>query len=202
MWKGLPLGEDGFLTIAAEYKDQAHTERSGYNMRQIYPKLANGSFDPRELTYNRFDAWYGEPEMKQTTLFANAGQSLGGGVKLYGWTSYQNRDARSAGFVRPAQDVRNIIVDLSGRLLADHRTDGGRLQRHRRRHLDHGRLGHGRLARLRQEQDGVHDREHLEPFDRRQQQDLVLRRRLLLRPGGVQPDRGAHGCRWMRWPRR
>ena len=109
VWKGLPLGESGYLTIAAEYKDQHHTERSGYDMRQQYPKLANGSFDPRELTYNRFNAWYGEPEMTQTTLFANAGSAMGDGVKLYGWASYQKRDARSAGFVRPAQDARNIL---------------------------------------------------------------------------------------------
>ena len=108
-WKGLPLGENGFLTIAAEFKDQKHTERSGYDMRQQYPKLANGSFDPRELTYNRFNSWYGEPEMKQSTLFANAGSNMGDGVKLYGWASYQKRDARSAGFVRPAQDGRNIL---------------------------------------------------------------------------------------------
>ena len=108
-WKGLPLGETGFLTIAAEFKNQRHTERSGYDMRQQYPKLASGAFDPRELSYNRFNAWYGEPEMKQATLFANAGSALGNGAKLYGWTSYQKRDARSAGFVRPAQDARNIL---------------------------------------------------------------------------------------------
>ncbi|MES2150086.1 MAG: TonB-dependent receptor [Pseudomonadota bacterium] len=107
-WKGLELGDSGFLVIAAEYKDQAHTERSGYDMRQNYPLLANGSFDPRELSYNRYNSWYGEPELKQSTVFANAGYSLGGGAKLYGWTSYQNREARSAGFVRPALDVRNI----------------------------------------------------------------------------------------------
>jgi len=47
--------------------------------------------------------------MKQSTLFANAGDSLGGGVKIYGWASYQNREARSAGFYRPAQDSRNIL---------------------------------------------------------------------------------------------
>ncbi|MCC2973870.1 TonB-dependent siderophore receptor [Massilia sp. IC2-476] len=109
LWKGLALGVDGYLTIAAEYKDQHRTERSGYDMRQQYPRLANGSFDPRELTINRFNAWYGEPEMEQATVFANAGSNLGGGVKLYGWASYQNREARSGGFFRPAQDARNII---------------------------------------------------------------------------------------------
>jgi iron complex outermembrane receptor protein len=107
-WKGLPLGESGHLTIAAEYKDQARTERGGYDMRQQYPKLANGSFDPRENTIDRFNAWYGDPEMQQTTLFANAGNDLGNGIKAYGWASYQKREARSAGYFRPAQDARNI----------------------------------------------------------------------------------------------
>ncbi|OON61318.1 TonB-dependent receptor [Massilia sp. KIM] len=108
VWKGLELGENGYLTIAAEYRDQHRTERSGYDMRQQYPRLASGAFDPRENTINRFNAWYGEPEMEQSTLFANAGASLGGGVKLYGWASYQNRDARSGGFFRTAQDARNV----------------------------------------------------------------------------------------------
>ncbi|HEX9173981.1 MAG TPA: TonB-dependent receptor [Telluria sp.] len=106
-WKGLPLGESGYLTIAAEYKDQARTERGGYDMRQQYAKV-NGAYDPREVAVNRFNAWYGEPDMKQSTLFANAGTNLGGGAKLYGWTSYQNREARSAGYFRRASDVRNI----------------------------------------------------------------------------------------------
>jgi iron complex outermembrane receptor protein len=107
-WKGLELGDSGYLTIAAEYKDQKHTERSGYDVRQQYP-LVNGGFDPREKTINRFNAWYGEPELKQSTLFANAGYALEGGAKLYGWTSYQKREARSAGFFRRALQDQNII---------------------------------------------------------------------------------------------
>jgi iron complex outermembrane receptor protein len=106
MWKGLPWGETGFLTIAAEYKDQKHTERSGYDMRRAY--TASGPFDPREATFNRFDTWYGEPELKQTTLFANAANPLGGGVKIYGWASFQDRDAKSAANVRRAVQDQNI----------------------------------------------------------------------------------------------
>lgn len=107
-WKGLPWGDSGYITIAGEYKNQLHTERSGYDMRQQYPKV-NGAYDPRELTFNRFDAWYGDPEIKQSTFFANAGNNLEGGVKIYGWTSYQDRKSRSAGYFRPAQDSRNVI---------------------------------------------------------------------------------------------
>ncbi len=108
LWKGLPLGENGFVTVALEYKDQNHTERSGYDFRQQYP-LVNGAFDPREATINRFNAWYGEPELDQKTVFVNAGYDLGGTTKLYGWASYQDRSATSGGFFRRALDDRNIL---------------------------------------------------------------------------------------------
>lgn len=107
-WKGFSLGDEGFLTLAAEYKDQSRTERDGWDFRQQYP-LVNGAYDPREQTINRFNAWYGEPELEQLTLFANAGYDLANGARLYGWAGYQNRDARSAGFFRRANDARNVI---------------------------------------------------------------------------------------------
>jgi len=109
-WKGLPLGPAGFITLAGEYKKQQITRRDGYDFRQQYPLVNNNTaFDPREATFDRFDAWYGEPELKQYTAFANAGVELSGGAKLYGWASYQSRDARSAGFFRNPRDVRNVI---------------------------------------------------------------------------------------------
>ncbi len=107
-WKGFGLGAAGYLTLAGEFKKQQLTRRDGYDFRQQYP-LVNGAFDPREASFDRFDAWYGEPELKQCTAFLNAGVELGNGAKLYGWASYQSRDARSAGFFRRAIDDRNII---------------------------------------------------------------------------------------------
>lgn len=107
-WKGLGFGESGYVTLAGEYKDQERTERDGYDFRQQYP-LVGGAFDPREADFDRFNAWYGEPEFEQLTFFANAGNELANGVQLYGWASYQDRDARSAGFFRRALDDRNVI---------------------------------------------------------------------------------------------
>ncbi|MCC5853040.1 MAG: TonB-dependent receptor plug domain-containing protein, partial [Alkalimonas sp.] len=106
-WKGLELGDNGFLTLSAEFKDQDRTERGGWDYRRQYPRLEDDSLDPRELTFDRFNAWYGEPELQQWTLFANAGITTDNG-KLYGWASYQNRQATSAGFYRPASDARNV----------------------------------------------------------------------------------------------
>ena len=108
-WQGLPLGESGFLTVSGEYKTQQHTERSGFDVRQNYPTPAGGGFFAGEGVYNRFNAWTGEPELDQLTFFANAGVDLESGVELYGWASYQDREAQSAGFYRRAQDARNVI---------------------------------------------------------------------------------------------
>jgi iron complex outermembrane receptor protein len=107
-WIGVPLGESGFLTVAAEYVDQKKTIRSAPDWRQQYP-LVNGQFDVRETSFNRLNAWYGEPELTQYTVFANAGYDLNDDTSLYGWTSYQRRDALSGGFFRRALDDRNVI---------------------------------------------------------------------------------------------
>lgn len=107
-WVGLPLGPEGFLTLAAEYLDQKKTIRTAPDWRQQYP-LVNGAFDPREASFDRYNAWYGEPDLEQYTLFANAGYDLSADAALYGWASYQHRDSTSAGFFRRALDDRNII---------------------------------------------------------------------------------------------
>ena len=108
-WVGLPVGESGHLTIAGEFLDQKKTIRTAPDWRQQYP-LVNGAFDPREATFDRYNAWYGEPDIEQWTLFANGGYDLSDTTKLYGWASYQNRDATSAGFFRRALDDRNITA--------------------------------------------------------------------------------------------
>ncbi|GAB2928421.1 TonB-dependent receptor plug domain-containing protein [Rheinheimera gaetbuli] len=106
-WKGFDLDGKGYVTVSAEYKDAERTERGGWDYRQQYP-LVNSGFDPREQSINRFNAWYGEPEVQQFTLFANAGLNIGPG-KLYSWISYQDRAAKSGGFYRRALDNRNVI---------------------------------------------------------------------------------------------
>jgi len=107
-WLGLPIGQAGHLTLAAEYLDQKKTVRTAPDWRRQYP-LVNGAFDPKEATFDRYNAWYGEPAIEQYTLFANAGYDLSDTASLYGWASYQNRDSTSAGFFRRALDDRNVI---------------------------------------------------------------------------------------------
>ncbi|MFN5010420.1 MAG: TonB-dependent receptor plug domain-containing protein [Gammaproteobacteria bacterium] len=109
-WKGFALGDSGFLTVAAEYKDAERTERGGWDFRSQYARTSTGAFDPREATFDRFSQWYGEPELKQTTVFVNAGIDVNDNAEFYASASYQDRSAVSAGFQRLANDPsgRNI----------------------------------------------------------------------------------------------
>jgi iron complex outermembrane receptor protein len=100
-WTGLPLGENGFVTVSAESKVQSHTTRAGPDPRQQYPLVA-GAPDPREFTTDRIKAWYGDPQMEQYTGFLNAGYDFNSGSRLYGWVGYQHRDAISAANFRQA----------------------------------------------------------------------------------------------------
>jgi len=110
-WKGFSLGGNGFLTISGEYKTAERTERGGWDFRAQYPRLANNSWDPREITFDRFSQWYGEPEVDQTTVFVNAGIDINDNAEFYASASYQDRSAVSAGFQRLANDPsgRNIL---------------------------------------------------------------------------------------------
>ncbi|MFA7261761.1 MAG: TonB-dependent receptor [Caulobacter sp.] len=93
-WQGLPLGADGFLTVSGEYRDRANTNRS--------------DFDPR-VTPSRVTARFGDPDVTDLTLYANAGAPLSGGWESYGWASYQKREAASAAFFRLATSATQNV---------------------------------------------------------------------------------------------
>jgi iron complex outermembrane receptor protein len=84
-WQGIGFGNNGFLTISAEYVDRKPTNR--------------GDFDPR-VTPNRVTSRFGDPEVEQATVFANAGVNITEALQLYGWVGYQDRDSKSAAFPR------------------------------------------------------------------------------------------------------
>jgi len=86
-WQGIGFGNDGYLTLTAEYLKREPTNRADY--------------DPR-VTPSRLTGRFGDPEVEQYTGFLNAGTGLGNDWKLYGWLGYQDRDSRSAAFPRLA----------------------------------------------------------------------------------------------------
>ncbi|WP_267387272.1 TonB-dependent receptor [Sphingomonas sp. GC_Shp_3] len=90
-WQGVALGSDGFLTLSGEYLDRNPTSR--------------GDFDPRKSPF-RVRSRFGDPDVKQYSVYANAGKSLGdSGFTLYGFGGYQHRDSVSAATPRIAGGI-------------------------------------------------------------------------------------------------
>jgi len=87
-WQGVSLGSDGFLTLSGEYLNRNPTSR--------------GDFDPRK-TPIRVRSRFGDPDVEQYSLYANAGKPIGdSGWELYGFGGYQHRDSTSAATPRIA----------------------------------------------------------------------------------------------------
>ena len=105
---GVPLGAEGHLNISAEYQDRDPTNRTGFDPRRQYPRLANGNVDPREFEFNRLSHRYGDAKTQDMKLFVNAGLPLNDQVELYSFASYGFRDGQSGAFYRLANDARNV----------------------------------------------------------------------------------------------
>ena len=69
-WVGLPLGEEGFLTLSGEYRDRDPTSR--------------GDFDNR-VPGSPVTSRYGDANVEDITAYVNAGVPLDGDWNIYGW---------------------------------------------------------------------------------------------------------------------
>lgn len=106
---GFALGSEGYFHASAQFRDSNPTNRSGFDPREQFPRLEDGSLDPRELTFNRINHRYGDPDVEELSLFYNAGLPLGsGGFELYSFGSYANREGDAGGFYRRSLDSRNV----------------------------------------------------------------------------------------------
>jgi len=96
-WQGFALGEEGYLTLTAEYQHREPTNRS--------------DFDPRAAAKGQVTARLGDPQIDpQWTFFANAGTPLGSGWEAYAWAGYQDRKSKSAAFPRLSDNVNNVTA--------------------------------------------------------------------------------------------
>ena len=129
---GIPLGPNGHINLSAEYQDRNPTNRTGYDPRRQYPRLANGTVDPREFTFDRISHRYGDAKTQDVKVFANAGYELSTAAELYAFASYGYREGQSGAFYRLAGDSRNVpaiypdgFLPLIGSDLDDFQVVGG-----------------------------------------------------------------------------
>ncbi len=97
-WIGLPLGEEGFLTLSGEVQRRDPTNRSDFGA----PGSVNGGSSTTVL--GRF----GDPETEAAAAWYNAGIPLGNGWELYSFGGYQDRYSEAAATHRPFNDARNV----------------------------------------------------------------------------------------------
>lgn len=110
-WAGFPLAADGFLTVSAEFRDRQLTNRADVDTVLQFP-LVGGNPDPREAQADRLQWRHGNPESRDITFLVNAGIPLQNGTELYGFASYQDRDATSFGFYRRPRQTTQVVASI------------------------------------------------------------------------------------------
>ncbi len=103
---GLKLGSRGFLNLTGDYRNRGNANRAGFDQRQQYLPLADGSADPREASFEPLNHRYGDADSENLTLWANAETGVGDTGTFSFFGGYSGRKGESAGFYRRALDAR------------------------------------------------------------------------------------------------
>jgi len=104
---GIPMGPNGYFNITGEFRDRNRTNRAGFDLRPNYNRPAPPAFDPREISFNRLQFRFGDPDTVDYNLFVNAGMELSANWELYGFGSYGHRDTLSAANWRQGGSAQN-----------------------------------------------------------------------------------------------
>jgi len=106
-WQGLPIGDTGFLTVAAEYLNRHPTNRADYVDPVAAPAYG------RPIVIGR----YGDPKLESKALYLNAGVPVGETWSLYGYGGYQRRDTEAAATARVYNNANNVPAVYPGGFL-------------------------------------------------------------------------------------
>ena len=104
---GVPIGPNGFINITGELHHRDRTNRAGYDLRPNFNRPSPPAFDAREVTFNRLQFRFGDPDSKAYNIFVNSGLEVSPGWDLYAFGSYGHRDAQSAANWRQHSNAAN-----------------------------------------------------------------------------------------------
>ncbi len=102
----LPLGADGVLQLAGEYRNRGATNRSAPDLRPQYFTGDPRNSDP-SLT-GQINHRQGDSDTEDGGVFLNLTKPVGGSAEVYGFGGGTLRSGESAGFWRRALDDRTV----------------------------------------------------------------------------------------------
>jgi iron complex outermembrane receptor protein len=103
---GLPIGPNGYINLTGEFHNRDRTNRAGYDLRPNFIRPTS-AFDPREVSFNRLQFRFGDPDSKDYNFFLNAGLEVSPGWEAYAFGSYGHRNAESAANWRQQSNSAN-----------------------------------------------------------------------------------------------
>ncbi len=109
---GFSIGDGGFISLSAEYRDRGNTNRAGLSGAQQYPLLDNGDFDPREFTFDRLNFRIGDADNEQKSAVVNAEIPVSDSANFYIFGTYSESNNQSAGFYRRANQTDRTVLEL------------------------------------------------------------------------------------------
>lgn len=98
-WVGLPLGDDGFLTVSGELQDREPTNRSDFAIPTATPTGSTTTILGR----------FGDPAVEARSIWFNAGKPVDANWSIYGFGGYQNKDTESAATARAFNNANNVL---------------------------------------------------------------------------------------------
>ena len=104
---GFGLGSGGFVNLTGEYHYRERTNRQGFDLRPNFLKPTATTGDLRELTFDRLQFRFGDPELRDYNLFLNSGLEVGGGWEAYAFGSYGKRNSVSGANWRQGFSAQN-----------------------------------------------------------------------------------------------
>ena len=106
---GLPFFgvEGGYINLTAEYRHRGYTNRQGFDLRPNYIRPTATTWDPRELTFDRLEFRFGDPEADDFILFGNMAVPVSDSLELYAFASFNQRDSLSAANYRQQNAAAN-----------------------------------------------------------------------------------------------
>lgn len=99
-------GNNGFLQLAAEFRDRGYTNRSLPDPRVQYFTGDPKNTDPRYV--NQINHRQGDADTRDVGAFLNLGKQMGSTTELYAFAGWGRRTGNAAGFWRRPLDDRTV----------------------------------------------------------------------------------------------